>query len=92
MAETACAGCGMVTSDAEYHPFAACMMMEGDRNRSGSLGGTTVRANLRAVVEYGMRAQRQGISLNRAMSDLTSVKSAPKRSYPPCPQCRGRTP
>ncbi|MEO0467601.1 MAG: hypothetical protein AAF216_13755 [Pseudomonadota bacterium] len=70
-----CFNCGMHTnSPAEYHPYAACLMFEAARD------GDTVEANLRAVVEYGMRAQALGLSLDEAMSDIRLVIHAPARS------------
>lgn len=43
-----CRECGMtMEAPGEYHPYAACLMFK----QSGSC--TTVRANLKAVVEYG---------------------------------------
>ncbi len=70
MAETqGCKQCGMFVGEGpRYHPFAACLMMKAARS------GDTVKANLRAVVKYGMDAQRAGVSLERAMRDLTSVR------------------
>lgn len=63
-----CRACGMADTDAPaYHPYAACLMMQAARN------GRTVEANLRAVVEYGMKAHAAGISLDEAMSDIRSV-------------------
>ena len=66
--ESKCHGCGMVThGPRDYHPFAACELFKTIRN------GDTVEANIRAVVEYGMKAQQQGVSLEVAMRDLTKV-------------------
>lgn len=63
-----CRNCGMcVGGYKRYHPYAACMMFKSARN------GDTVEANLRAVVEYGMRAQKAGISLDEAMNDIAAV-------------------
>jgi hypothetical protein len=33
-----------------------------------------VESNLRAVVEYGMRAERGGVSLETAMRDISKVR------------------
>jgi hypothetical protein len=64
--ETACSACGMlVEQHRNYHPYAACLMFRGCHN------GNTVDANLRAVVEYGMKAQAAGVSLEKAMDDIT---------------------
>jgi hypothetical protein len=66
---TTCAGCGMLlSSPRDYHPFAACELFKRLRN------GNQVEANLRAVVEYGMRAQASGLSLDDAMHDITKVR------------------
>ena len=63
---TTCSACGMLVGlHRNYHPHAACLMFRGCHNRN------TVDANLRAVVEYGMKAQAAGISLEKAMDDIT---------------------
>lgn len=60
-----CSQCGMAeTTPPAYHPYAACLMMQAARN------GRVVDANLRAVVEYGMKAQAAGVSLDTAMRDV----------------------
>lgn len=65
---TKCHGCGMPTSSLrEYHPFTACALFEQTRN------SRSVLANLKAVVEYGMEAQRRGLTASEAMEDLTKV-------------------
>ena len=64
---TPCAACGMLTMPREYHPFAACDWYRRASNRAH------VIANIRAVVEYGMRAQSSGVTLDQAMSDHTIV-------------------
>lgn len=66
-----CHGCGMVTMGVrDYHPYAACVMFR-------QLGqGDKVEANLRAVVEYGMRAQQAGIPIETAMRDMTAMRRA----------------
>jgi hypothetical protein len=46
------------------------MMFQAARN------GNTVEANLRAVVEYGMKAERAGVSLDRAMADISAERRA----------------
>ncbi len=70
-----CNQCGMNdTRPPKYHPYAACLMMRGAGN------GTTVEANLRGVVEYGMKAQARGVSLDDAMQDIGLV-SNPKPGY-----------
>lgn len=61
-----CSACGMhVGKPAAYHPHIACLAFKAAGN------GNTVEANLRAVVQYGMDAQRAGVSLDRAMADIS---------------------
>jgi hypothetical protein len=55
-------------SPTAYHPYAACLMMQASKN------GHTVEANPRAVVKYGMMAERAGVSLERAMADVTAPR------------------
>ena len=62
-----CSECGMSSTPA-YHPYAACLMFKATKH------GGTVDANLRAVVEYGMKAQRLGVPLDTAMKDITKVR------------------
>lgn len=62
-----CAGCGMPVNGAAYHPYVACELFKSVKH-SG-----TVTANIQAVVEYGMKAQRKGVSIEKAMSDISSV-------------------
>ena len=57
----------VVGASREYHPHAACLMFQACRN------GNEVAANLAAVVEYGMKAQRAGVDLDQAMHDITTV-------------------
>lgn len=65
-----CAGCGMTTfGPRDYHPYAACVMFRQLRD------GSNVEANLRAVVEYGMKCQKQGVSLDKAMRDITAART-----------------
>lgn len=47
--DTPCAACGMPCAQHEYHPYLACLAFQKCRD------GSTVRANLAAVVEYGAR-------------------------------------
>lgn len=57
--------CGMADAEAPtYHPYAACLMFFACAN------GDTVADNLRAVVAYGMKAQKAGVTLDEAMSDI----------------------
>ena len=46
----------------------------------GLLLGNRVEANLRAVVEYGMKAQRCGVSLDSAMDNITLVREEPRNA------------
>ena len=57
----------------EFHPYAACSMFKVCHN------SRTVHENLRAVVEYGMEAERAGVSLDRAMNDITWTHVTPPR-------------
>jgi hypothetical protein len=60
-----CARCGMnLLSATDYHPFAACVMFQGLKD------GDRVEANIKAVIEYGMKAQAAGISAEQAMRDI----------------------
>lgn len=67
MSNRTCSGCGMPVEGEAYHPWAACELFK------ASHSSKTVEANLQAVVEYGMRAQRAGVSIETAMSDLSRV-------------------
>jgi len=68
-AGSTCSHCGMVTkSMREYHPYAACLMMKASGN------GNAVEANLRAVVEYGMNAQKRGLSLDVVMRNIAALR------------------
>ena len=62
-----CQQCGMlVEHPAEYHPYALCLMVKASSSK-------TAIPNLRAVIEYGMKAERAGVSVEEAMRDLKSV-------------------
>lgn len=50
-----------------YHPYAACLMFQQSRSSEN------VRANLAAVVDYGMKAAKAGVTLEQALSDFNSV-------------------
>lgn len=64
-----CQECGMVVGKGpRYHPYLACLMMKIEKS------GKSVEENLRAVVKYGMEAQRLGVSLDRAMDDISSTR------------------
>lgn len=57
---TECAGCGMVLSHPrEFHPFAACLMMEGARAKYGR-GGDQVTENLNFVIDCARKAHADG--------------------------------
>lgn len=72
--KTTCAACGMPGEPREYHPFAVCELFKSLRHSK------TVLVNIRAVVEYGMKAERYGVSLDDAMRDINNVsdKEFPK--------------
>ena len=68
-----CSGCGMILAGPRvYHPHVACVLFRASRNSS------EVDANLRAVVEYGMRAQAAGVPLGTAMCDFPVELDAPQ--------------
>ena len=63
-----CSCCGMVAGPVRaYHPYAACLMFQQTRSSEATM------ANLAAVVDYGMKAQAAGITLEQAMADFTRV-------------------
>lgn len=66
-----CASCGMLIEAPAYHPFIACALFKQTHD------GRTVDANLRAVVEYGMRAAAAGVDLDTAMRRIDLVIAAP---------------
>ena len=66
--EHECAECGMaVSGSAEFHPYLACMAMKHCHDSK------SVRANLSWVVQYGMRAERAGVTIEQAMENFGSV-------------------
>ena len=66
--KSCCAGCGMLTeSPREYHPWAVCELFKATRNSRITF------ANIAAVVEYGMKAQKAGVSIEDAMRDFNLV-------------------
>ena len=70
-----CSQCGMAGVDApKYHPYAACLMFLGCGN------GDYVSHNLRAVVEYGMKAERAGVSIDAAMENIALVREEETKS------------
>jgi hypothetical protein len=71
--ETACTACGMYSATPrEYHPWAVCELFKATRNSN------SVRVNIKAVIEYGMKAQKAGISAEDAMADF----NAPDKDQP----------
>lgn len=65
---TKCAQCGMLTLSAvDYHPYAACVIFARTRQSD------KVESNLKAIVEYGMAAERAGVSAEQAMRDIRLV-------------------
>lgn len=65
---TSCTCCGMPGGPpGTYHPYAACLMFQQSRSSEN------VRANLAAVVDYGMKAQKAGVTLEQALNDFNSV-------------------
>ena len=63
-----CAECGMtLQTTREFHPWAACVFFKAGRT------APTVRGNIKAIVEYGMKAQKKGVSLKDAMADVAKV-------------------
>lgn len=68
-----CSSCGMTkNSPTEFHPAAACALFEHLKN------SPLVEANIRFVVEYGMKAQKHGLSLDQAMNDITALTVEPQ--------------
>jgi hypothetical protein len=53
----------------EYHPFAVCAMFK------ILLNSNQVRGNIKPVIEYGMKAQRLGVSIDDALADFNTVIS-----------------
>ncbi len=67
-----CSGCNMdVATVREYHPFAVCELFSKLKNRG------QVVENIKAVIEYGMSAERNGVSLNDAFADFNNVLKQP---------------
>ncbi len=63
-----CAACGMTTATPrEYHPWAVCELFKATRDSKSVLG------NIRAVIEYGMKAQKAVVSVEDAMADFNKV-------------------
>lgn len=76
----ACAECGMwCKHPREYHPFAVCQLFKALRNSE------SVRGNIKAVIEYGMRAERAGVSVDDAMADFNTVHNAETEKKPLTP-------
>lgn len=65
MALTTCQECGMTVPRAgEYHSFAVCLIYKQCQNRQSTI------ENIRSTIEYGMRAERQGKTIEQAMAGL----------------------
>jgi hypothetical protein len=63
-----CGECGMMLqAQREYHSFTVCKLFQYLRDSD------TVRGNIKAVIEYGMKAQKAGISSDDAMADFNLV-------------------
>jgi hypothetical protein len=67
-----CSACGMPCRVPEYHPYAACLMFKQTHNSA------TVFSNLKAVVEYGMQAERAGVSADKAMRQILGLRGKAK--------------
>lgn len=65
-----CGCCGMQVAVRAYHPYMACLAFHTTRS------GSRVDANLAEVVRYGMEAERAGITIEAAMSDITATRRA----------------
>jgi len=68
----ACADCGMIVKENEYHPYAACLMFKGCKD------GKVVRANLKAVrdnaAEYcAMVVDARHPTLGDELRDLKAI-------------------
>ena len=50
-----------------YHPYAACLMFQQTRSSEAT------QANLAAVVDYGMKAAKAGVTLEQALADFNAV-------------------
>lgn len=65
---TGCGCCGHFGGGPRaYHPYAACLMFKQTRSSEA------MQMNLAAVVDYGMKAQKAGVTLEQALSDFNSV-------------------
>lgn len=64
---SACRECGREVKAREYHPWMACYLA------MAGMSDATIRANLKAAVQYGARAERAGVAVGRAMKDITAV-------------------
>lgn len=62
-----CAACGMAIEAPAYHPYLACVAFKALQD------GNKVQANLRAVVEYGMKAAEAKVSIDKAMQNISRV-------------------
>lgn len=65
-----CKKCGMLlTSKREYHPYVACELY------LRTSQAEKVEDWLRGIIQYGMAAEKQGVSLDAAMRDTTKVNT-----------------
>lgn len=63
-----CATCGMnLLSSTDYHPHVACQLFRQTHSSD------KVESGLKSVIEYGMKAQKLGLSSEQAMRDITKV-------------------
>jgi hypothetical protein len=64
-----CCSCGMqMEAVSEYHSWAVCVLFLHTQNSN------EVRSGIRAVIEYGMEAQKKGASLDDAMTNVHTVR------------------
>lgn len=65
---TPCSCCGMEDGPGlAYHPYAACLMFKETHSSEAT------QMNLAAVVQYGMNAQKAGVTLEQALANVNSV-------------------
>ena len=72
-AELGCAACGMRAAGT-YHPYTACLIYRQSRSAD------VTRANIAAVVDYGMKAAKAGVTLEQALNDFTAVIGRPSKT------------
>jgi len=73
MSESKCSACGMtISSPREYHSFVACKLFQQTKN------SRIVKMNILAVIEYGMKAQKEGLTTpEQAFNDFNLVLKEP---------------